>query len=43
MAMWMWTFLNFWIFIVKRIAARFDTLIIDLPGQMYLKTVSFIG
>ena len=27
MAIWMWTFLNFWIFIVKGIAARFDTLI----------------
>ena len=25
MAMWMWTFLNFWIFIVNRIATRFDT------------------
>ena len=29
MAIWMWIFLDFWIFIVKRIATRFDTLIID--------------
>ena len=29
MATWMWTFLNLWIFIVKRIATRFNTLIID--------------
>ena len=25
MAIWMWTFLNFWIFVVKRIATRFNT------------------
>ena len=25
MAIWVWTFLNFWIFVVKRIATRFNT------------------